>query len=125
MLTIPFLIQARMPVAFLATWEHCWLNMTHIIKFPFFFLELLSVRNELGLFSLGKKRLREDLIALFQDLIDAYSERRIGFLSPVTGDGTRRNGLRLHQGKFRLDIRKIFFTERVIKHWNRLPQGGV
>ena len=50
---------------------------------------------------------------------------RLASFSRACSNSTRGNGLKLKEGRCRLDIRKKLFTVRVVKHWNRLPRDVV
>ena len=74
----------------------------------------------MGLFSLERKSLFRDQVAAFQYMKGAYGKAGKGLF--------RRSGskvFKLEEGRFRLEIRKKFFTVRVVRHWNRLFRGVV
>jgi len=80
---------------------------------------------EMRLFSLEKRRLQGDLIAAFQYLKGAYRKDGEGLFTRVCSDRTRGKSCKLQEGRFRSDIKKKFFTMRVVKHWNLLPRDAV
>ena len=71
---------------------------------------------ELGFLSLEKRRLQGDFIAAFQYFKGTYSKAEEGLYIRVGSYRTRGNGFELEEGRFRQDIRKKFFTVRVVRH---------
>lgn len=76
----------------------------------------------LGLPSLEKSRMSDNVIILYSFLKRGSGEGGAEFFSLVCIDRMSRNGSKLPQERFRLDIKKHFFTEMVVKPWKRLPK---
>lgn len=70
------------------------------------------------LFSLGRRSLWGDLIAVFQHL-----KKSDKFLSRSCCGGTKDKGFKLQECQFRVDIdARKNFAVRVVKHWHRFAQ---
>ena len=68
-----------------------------------------------------KRRLQGDLTAAFQYLKGAYRKDGEGLSVRGCSYRTSGNSFKLKEGRFRLDVRRIFITERVVRCWNNLP----
>lgn len=70
----------------------------------------------LRLYTLERKRLKSDFTALQSFLRRESGEEFAHLFSLGSSDRTCGNSSKLHQGRFRLDIRKHFPTECVLRH---------
>jgi hypothetical protein len=79
----------------------------------------------LGLYSLEQRRLRGDLIETYKilhgkDNIDAQQ-----FFQLAPQSGRRGHSMKLFKQQCRLEVRKNFFSQRVVNLWNALPSSIV
>lgn len=47
----------------------------------------------------------------------------MGLFSQGASNSVRGHGLKMHRGRFSLDLRRNFFTEKVVEHWSGLNDG--
>ena len=88
----------------------------------------LSYSERLGrcnLLSLEMRRLRADLIEVFK-IVKGFEGIDPNYFFKFVGNArTRGHNLRIYKQNNRLDIRKYFFSQRVITEWNNLPLEAV
>ena len=77
--------------------------------------------NRLGLYSLEFRRLRRDLIETYKIMkgLDRVEVER--FFQLRKDSRTRGHSLKIRGVQFRSELRRNFFTQRVVNLWNSLP----
>lgn len=73
------------------------------------------------MFNLKKKRLREDIIAVFLYVKGCHREVIVDLFSITLGLKTRTNGWNLNRDRITFKVRMNFLTVNAIKQWNNLP----
>ena len=78
-----------------------------------------------GLISLEKRRVRGDLIQAFK-MIKGYDKIDSSKFFEISKEGkTRGHSMKLVKKRSNTDLRKHFFSQRVVNPWNHLPQDVI
>ena len=80
---------------------------------------------KLGLWSLEDRRIRADLIEVFNIIPGLSTVNFSTFFEYTTHEKTRGHPLKLNKNQVRTDLRQHFFSERVINTWNKLDSDIV
>src|ERR1043165_4397869 len=75
-----------------------------------------------GLTTLDERRTRGDLIEVFKMIKSFNKAEYRTFFTIVQNSRTRGHGFKFVKNRSRLDIRKHFFSQRVVNEWNALPE---
>ena len=80
---------------------------------------------KLKLPTLKYRRLRGDMIEVFKILMGIYDKEATRGLFEMNTNTTRGNSQKIQKSRTRLDIRKNYFTNRVVDTWNSLPDSVI
>ena len=81
--------------------------------------------NRLNLHSLERRRARGDMIEVYK-WVKGFNKGNIGEVIEISSqDRTRGNGYKLEKRRFRTDVGRYWFTNRVVNDWNRLGSHEV
>ena len=78
-----------------------------------------------GLSTLEDRRRRGDTIEVYKTLRGKNNMDYSKFFRLAEYDKTRGHSLKLEKTRSRLEIRKNFFSQRVVNEWNKLPQDVI
>ena len=78
-----------------------------------------------GLTTLEERRIRGDMIEVFKILKGINKCDRDNWFQLANNNRTRGHRFKLIKNRSRLDIRKHFFSQRVVNDWNNLPEEVV
>jgi hypothetical protein len=76
---------------------------------------------KIGLASLQDRRIKKDLLMVFKILKGFVELNKDDFFQLSTAVSTRGHSLKLAVPQCNLEVRRNFFSHRVIKYWNALP----